>query len=44
MCKKREIVRMMDECSLDFLVMSETKEKGKGEVDFEGLKRYKSGG
>ena len=42
--KKEEIVRMMDECKLDVLALSETKVRGKGEWKMEGVRGYRSGG
>ena len=43
-CKRREMGRMMNECKLDILAVSETKMKGKGEWELIGRKGYKSGG
>lgn len=42
MDKKRELVRMMDKSTgrLDILTVSETKLKGKAELDVEGKKGY----
>ena len=42
--KKREIMRMMEEYSLDILAISQTKVRRKGEWEMEGVKGFKSGG
>lgn len=41
---RKEIVRMMEQCRLDNLAITETKLRGEGEWDLESVRGYRSGG
>ena len=42
-CKRLNVVQIMNDRGYDVLALSETKLKGKGEIDWEGVKGIKSG-